>query len=98
MFYVTSALLLVGVFTLIAGVVRSVTAILERRREEAAPFRDYFGSEYDRDLLQLSSSSETEDWSADRLPRFTPFRLRALELHPRRTEIGGSKRRNRVAN
>jgi hypothetical protein len=98
MFYVTSAVLLVGVFILIAGVVRSVTAILEHRREEAAPFRDYFGAEYDRDLLRLSSSSETEDWLEDRLPRFTPFRLRPLQLHSRRTAIGGTKRGTRELN
>jgi hypothetical protein len=98
MFYVASAILLFGVFILIAVVVRSVNRILQRRREEAAPFRDYFGAEYDRDLRRLSSSSETEDWSADRLPRFTPFRLRTPESRSQNSDDSVSNLRNREPN
>jgi hypothetical protein len=76
MFHLTNALLIVAALVLIPGVVMAVRAFLENRREEAAPFRNYFGSEYDRKLFRHSSFRETEDWQADRHPRFAPFRLR----------------------
>jgi hypothetical protein len=98
MYYLTYALLLACAFLLIAGAASVIRAFLDNRSEEAAPFRDYFGSAYDRELLQLSSSSETEDWSADRLPHFTPFRLRVLEPTMRRAAVGEATRRNHESN
>jgi hypothetical protein len=82
--HLTNYLLIVGALVLIFSIVMAVRAYLENRREEAAPFRNYFGSEYDRELLQRSSFSETEDWPADRDARFTPFRLRDPGDHERR--------------
>jgi hypothetical protein len=76
MFHLSNAILLVGAFVLILGVGLVVRAFLGNRRGDSAPFRDYFGPEYDRDLLQQSTFSETEDWQADRHARFSPFRLR----------------------
>jgi hypothetical protein len=98
MYYLTYALLLAGAFILITSTVSLIKEFLQRRREEAAPFREYFGSARDADLRQLSSSSEAEDWSADRLPRFTPFRLRVLDLNVRKTAVGSSNRGNRDSN
>jgi len=75
MHHLMNALLLVGAMILISGIVMAVRAHLENRRENAAPFRDYFGPRYDRDLLRLSAFSETEDWQADPHSRIAPFRL-----------------------
>ena len=75
MFHLTNAML-VGAFFVILALVIAASAFLDSRRRKPAPFRDYFGPEYDRDLLQQSAFSETEDWLADRHARFAPFRLR----------------------
>lgn len=70
----THGMFLVSAFVLIIGVVPTVRAFLEHRREKAAPFRNYFGAEYDRELCPHSSYSETEEWLADCHARFAPFR------------------------
>lgn len=62
-------LLIVGAFALIIGTVMAVRAYLENRGEEMAPFRNYFGPEYDRDLLRQSSWCDNEN-SYDRQSRF----------------------------
>jgi hypothetical protein len=74
--HITKAQFLTGAFILIVCIVLALRALLRHLRDQAAPFRDYFGSEYDRDLLEHSALSESEEWRADCKPRFTPFRLR----------------------
>jgi hypothetical protein len=76
MFYLTIAMLLVGVFVLLLGGVPILRAFIENRRGESASFRDFSSSGYDRDLLRQSDLSESEDWQAERQSSFTPFRLR----------------------
>lgn len=76
MFNLTDGMLLACALALILGVIPAIRAFIENRNRNAAPFRDHFGPEYDRDLLQQSALSETEDWQADRHARFAPFRLR----------------------
>ena len=83
MFHLTNAML-IGAFVVILAIVIAVSAFLESRRKKPAPFRDYFGPEYDRDLLQQGAFSETEDWLADRHARFAPFRLRDPAANERR--------------
>lgn len=83
--YLGNAVLLVGAFILIVGVVLGVREFLERRRVQAESFRDYFGPDYDRDLLQQSVLSETEDWLADRQVRFSLFCLREPGGYEKRT-------------
>jgi hypothetical protein len=63
-----NSLLLVGAFVFVIGMVHAVRILLRHRRYEAAPFRNYFPTEYDRDLLRYSALSESEDWMADLLP------------------------------
>jgi hypothetical protein len=82
--HITRAQLFVGAFIIIVCIVLALRALLQHRRKLAAPFRDYFGPEYDRDLLQQSEFSESEDWRADRHPSFTPFRLRDPRANERR--------------
>jgi hypothetical protein len=64
-----NSLLLVGAFVLVIGMVYAVRVLLQNRREQAAPFRNYFSTEYDSELLRHSALSEDEDWLADRHPR-----------------------------
>jgi hypothetical protein len=73
--HITNAPYLVGGFIFIVGIVLALRAMLKHHMQKAAPFRDYFGANYDRELLEHSSSSETEDWRADRHSSFTPLRL-----------------------
>ena len=54
MSHLTIVLLIAGAFVLILGTVKAVRAYLENRGEEMAPFRNYFASEHDRDLLRQS--------------------------------------------
>ena len=61
MSHLTIVLLIVGAFVLILGTVKAVRAYLENRCEEIAPFRNYFGPEYDRDLLRQSSWCDDEN-------------------------------------
>jgi hypothetical protein len=59
MSHLTIILLIAGVFVLILGTVKIARAYLESRAE-VAPFRHYFGPEYDRDLLRQSSWCDDE--------------------------------------
>lgn len=83
MSHLTYELLIVVAFVLIFSIVITVTAFLGNRREDAAPFHNYFGSAYDREFLRHSSFSETENWLADRHSRFA-FRLRDPRVNERR--------------
>jgi hypothetical protein len=76
MFPITNGMLFVGALTIILCVGLAASSFLRNRRGKAAPFRDYFGPEYDRCLLRDSSFSEVKDWLAGRSSRFTPFHSR----------------------
>jgi hypothetical protein len=76
----TFSLLLIGAPVLLLGIALAFRRSMQNRRENAAPFRGYFALGGDRELLQHSDLSETEDWRADLQSRFTPFRLRNPEI------------------
>lgn len=94
MHHLINALLLVGAMILISGIVMAVRAHLKNHRENAAPFRDYFGPQYGHDLLRLSAFSETEDWQSDPHSRFAPFRLRDPDATRRFPPVSSPARRN----
>ena len=81
---ITVAQLFAGAFILVAFIILALRAIQRHRREKAAAFRYYFGPEYERDLLEQSALSETEEWRAGNHPSFTPFRLRQPGFRERR--------------
>ena len=60
MLLLTIVLVIMGAFVLLLGTVMAVGAHIKNRDEAKAPFRDYFGPEYDRDLLRQSSWCEDE--------------------------------------
>jgi hypothetical protein len=93
MHHLMDLLLLVSAIILIPGIVMAFRAHLQNRRENAAPFRDYFGPQYDRELLRHSELSESEDWQADPHSRFAPFRLRDPDTM-RFTRVSGTTQRN----
>jgi len=66
MSHFTLVLMIVGALVLVLGIVIDVRAHLENRAEELAPFRNYFGAEYDRDLQRQSSWSDGENLSDQR--------------------------------
>jgi hypothetical protein len=93
MSHFTIVLLIVSAFVLILGTVMAVRSFLENRAEEMAPFRNYFGPEYDRDLLRQSAWCDDENLYGLRF-RFV-FNIRdkgAVEPYPRGTS---TPRRNR---
>jgi hypothetical protein len=75
MSHFTIALLIVGAFALVLGAVKAARAYLKNRSEEMAPFRHYFGSEYDRDLLRQSSWCDDES-SSELRTRFDAINVR----------------------
>jgi hypothetical protein len=95
MSHLANVLMIVGAIVFVPGMVVAVKAYLKNRREEVAPFRHYFGYEYNRDLLRLSTFSETEDWMADPHSRFAPLRLRDSDASKRFTRISGTTQQNR---
>jgi hypothetical protein len=80
MLNVTFSLLCIGAPVLLLGVALAFRKSMHNRRENAAPFRGYFAAVSDRDFLQHSDLSESEDWRSDLQSRFTPFRLRNPEI------------------
>jgi hypothetical protein len=84
----------VGAFALVLGTVMAVRAYLENRHEEMAPFRNYFGSEYDRDLLRQSSWCGDENLY-DRRTRFDAFNVRDRGVTERYSSGSGTTWRNR---
>jgi hypothetical protein len=75
MSHLAIVLLVVGAFALIPGTVMAVRAYLENRGEKMAPFRNYFGPGYDRDLLRQSSWCDNEN-QYDRQTRLNAFNIR----------------------
>jgi len=65
--YLTNDVLLICVFVLILcfGIAIAVAAIREKRKEKAMLFRAYFGSQYERDLLEHSAQSESRNWDSE---------------------------------
>ena len=82
MFNLTNILSTIGAFALIFGVATVARAYREKRREEAAPFRHYFGPEYDRDLLRQSAWCDDENPNDRQFP-FDAFNLRYLGVTER---------------
>lgn len=90
MHHFTDAQLLVGVFVILLFLaLLAVKAVRDARNEDSASFRNYFGSGYQRELLQHSDLSESEDWRADGQSRFTSFRLREPDPIQPREKAGG---------
>jgi hypothetical protein len=90
----TLVLLLVGLFVFVLGMFMDARVHLKNRSQEMAPFRRYFGAEYDRDLLRQSS------WSDGESPSEPQTRVEATNMGDRcaierRPEGSGAIRRNR---
>ena len=94
MSHLTLVLLIVGAFALILGTVMAVRAYLENRGEEMAPFRNYFGPEYERGLLRQSSWCDNES-PYDRRSRFNAFNVRDRGATERYSSGRGTTWRNR---
>jgi hypothetical protein len=69
MVHFLNSLLLVGACVFIFAMVHAAKVLLRNHRAQAAPFRSYFTTEYDSELLRHSALSEDEDWIADRHSR-----------------------------
>jgi hypothetical protein len=94
MSHLTIVLLIAGAFAFILGTMKAVSAYLENRGEEIAPFRNYFGPEYDRDLLRQSSWCD-DDNLYDRSARIDAFNTRDRVVTERHSSGNGTTWRNR---
>jgi len=92
--HLTVAMLLVGAFVLIFGTGVAARAYLKNRAEEIAPFCNYFGPEYDRDLLRQSSWSDDEN-PYNRRTRIDAFSVRDRGATERYSSGSGTTWRNR---
>lgn len=100
MLHLTPVLMFLGAFVLILGMVIYVRAQLENRSEELAPFRHYFGTEDDRDLLRQNSRYDGQnprdsENPSDRRTRFDAFSVGECGATKRYSRGGGAFRRNR---
>ena len=93
MYHLTNAQLIIGAFVLILGVFIAVKTFLDNRRKEKAPFRNYFGPEYDRDLLRQSSWCD-EGETYDGRTRFEGFNVRHPGAIVRYSRDNGTTQRN----
>jgi hypothetical protein len=98
MYHFNNAELLVVVLALLLATILAVRAVVGDRKEKSAPFRNYFGPGYQRELLRHSDLSESEDWRADRQPRFTPLRLRDTGVEEWRMKASPANRSDRESN
>jgi hypothetical protein len=94
MSHLAIVLLTVGAFVLILGTIRAVRAYLENRSEEMAPFRNYFGAEYDRDLFRQCSWCG-DDNLYDRRTRVDALNVRDRSAIERYSGGSGTTWRNR---
>lgn len=94
MSHLTIVLLMVGAIAFILGAVKAVRSYLENRGEEIAPFRNYFGPEYDRDLLRQSSWCDDGNLD-DRRARMDASKARSQAAAKRHSSGSGTTGRNR---
>ncbi|MGA2570866.1 MAG: hypothetical protein ABSF23_10125 [Terracidiphilus sp.] len=77
-FQFTNTQLIVAAVVLVVVVVIAVAAYLQHRKAKTAAFRNRFGSEYDRAVLEHGSSRRAEAKLADRETRVDALRIREL--------------------
>jgi hypothetical protein len=92
--YSTIALMIVSAFASILSTVMVFRAHHRNRLEEMAPFRDYFGAEYDRDLLRQSSWCDDENLD-DHQNRIDSQGLRDRNADEKYSRSGVASRWNR---
>jgi hypothetical protein len=74
----TNTQLIVAAVVLVVVVVIAVAAYLQHRKSKTAAFRNRFGSEYDRAVLEHGSSRRAEAKLADRETRVEALKIREL--------------------
>lgn len=90
----TLVLMLVGALVVVLGLFMDINAHLKNRSKKMAPFRSYFGADYDRDLLRQASWSDGQS-SSDPRTRFDATNVRDSDATERYAEGSGAIRRNR---
>jgi hypothetical protein len=87
-YHFTSTQIIVAAIALAVFVFIAVAVYLQHRRNKSAAFRNRFGSEYDRAVLEHGSSRRAEAKLADRETRVDALKIR---------ELGASERERFVA-
>jgi hypothetical protein len=87
-YYFTSMQLIVGAVVLLVLVLILVGALMERRKNRTQAFRDRFGTEYDRAVLDIGSAREAETLLAKRETRVEGLTIRNLSAKERELFVG----------
>jgi len=87
--YFTGVQLIVGATVLLVVALIVVAALMERRRNRTQAFRDRFGSEYDRAVLDIGSAREAEASLAKRESRVETLKIRSLSAIERQLFASG---------
>jgi hypothetical protein len=82
-YYFTYTQLIVASAVLVVVVLIAVGAFVERRKSRTLAFRNRFGSEYDRAVLQHGSPRQAEAKLADRETRVEALKIRELGITER---------------
>jgi hypothetical protein len=82
-YYFTSMQIIVGAIVLLVVVLIVAGALIERRKNRTQGFRDRFGSEYDRAVLDIGSTHEAEAILAGRETRVEAMEIRNLSVKER---------------
>jgi len=82
-YYYSSMQLIVGAVVLLVVVLILVGALMERRKNRTQAFRDRFGTEYDRAVLDIGSAREAESLLAKRETRVEALAIRNLSVKER---------------
>jgi hypothetical protein len=90
MYHLTNPELFLSILALALAVILGVRSVLGDRKEKSAPFRNYFGSGYQRELLRHSELSESEEWRTDLESRFARLRQRDPSVDERRNKVSSA--------
>jgi hypothetical protein len=80
MFNATLSLLFIGALVFLFGIALAFRRSMQRRRENAVPFRGYFAAVDSRYFLQRSDLIEPDSWRNGSESHSTPFRFRDPEF------------------
>jgi hypothetical protein len=72
-YHLTDVQLIIGCFALIIAIFLTMAAVHDLRPKKTQPFRNYFYSDYDGDLLEQSALSDPEEWRTGKQPRLDNF-------------------------
>ena len=94
-YHLTDVQLIIGCFALIIAIFLALAAVHDLRPRKTQPFRNYFYSDYDSDLLEQSALSDPEEWRSGKQPLLDNFEYSDANSTERLISVRASNRINR---